>query len=103
MHLLFVVQVGKFGGIEFGTVRNFLLEKSRILNQENDERSYHVFYQLLKGASAEQRKMFCLRGLKGYKCINPNCLDAPGIVRRSSFSLFIFVWSLAFGSDLRCA
>lgn len=73
------LQVQAAGGIEFGRVNNFLLEKSRILTQESTERSYHIFYQLIKGATPEQRKQFKLRGLKGYKFINPECPDSPGI------------------------
>eukprot|EP00917_Polyrhabdina_sp_WS-2016_P014637 GHVP01031990.1.p1 GENE.GHVP01031990.1~~GHVP01031990.1.p1 ORF type:complete len:828 (+),score=177.56 GHVP01031990.1:27-2510(+) len=73
------LQVAKGGGIEYGSVRNFLLEKSRVLTQTPLERNYHIFYQLLKGTTPEQKKQFKLRGLKDYKFINPVTLDAPGI------------------------
>lgn len=78
--MLCVFKVAKDGGIEFGTVRNFLLEKSRILTQQRDERSYHIFYQLLKGANWQQRKRYHLRSLNEYKFINNYCLDAAGVV-----------------------
>jgi len=74
-----MLDVQSSGGISYGSVRNFLLEKSRVLTQEKEERGYHIFYQLLKGANDEQRKKFHLKGLQNYNFINPHCLDAEGI------------------------
>ncbi|KAH0484363.1 MAG: uncharacterized protein KVP18_001882 [Porospora cf. gigantea A] len=73
------LQVQAAGGMEYGSVRNFLLEKSRILHQEDTERSYHIFYQLLKAATPEQRTAWRLRDISGYNFINPACLDTPGM------------------------
>lgn len=53
-----------------GTAQNYLLEKSRIVQQHTDERNFHIFYQLL--ASASDRKLEELnlrRGPAGYKCV----------------------------------
>jgi len=54
---------GKFIRIEFDPTGNisganiewYLLEKSRVVFQRADERNYHVFYQLLRGADQNLR------------------------------------------------
>mmetsp|Transcript_3090 Transcript_3090/g.10120 ORF Transcript_3090/g.10120 Transcript_3090/m.10120 type:complete len:594 (-) Transcript_3090:407-2188(-) len=43
-----------------GTVRNFLLEKSRIISQIPGERNFHIFYQFIYGAdSALKQELGC--------------------------------------------
>ncbi|XP_067368224.1 si:zfos-588f8.1 isoform X3 [Channa argus] len=49
------------GGVVRGAVvEKYLLEKSRLVSREKNERNYHVFYYLLLGASGEDRKEFKL-------------------------------------------
>ena len=62
---------GKFIRIEFtrtGSIAGafidwYLLEKSRVVRINSQERNYHVFYQLLKGADRKMRQEFLLDGL----------------------------------------
>uniref|UniRef100_A0A674AV63 Myosin IXAb n=1 Tax=Salmo trutta TaxID=8032 RepID=A0A674AV63_SALTR len=69
---------GKFIQVNYqesGTVRGayvekYLLEKSRLVYQEHNERNYHVFYYLLAGASEEERKTFHLLKPEEYHYLN---------------------------------
>uniref|UniRef100_A0A8C8E2L2 Myosin IXA n=1 Tax=Oryzias sinensis TaxID=183150 RepID=A0A8C8E2L2_9TELE len=65
---------GKFIQVNYqesGTVRGayvekYLLEKSRLVYQEHNERNYHVFYYLLAGVGDEERKAFHLKKPEEY-------------------------------------
>ncbi|KAL0967924.1 hypothetical protein UPYG_G00259890 [Umbra pygmaea] len=69
---------GKFIQVNYqesGTVRGayvekYLLEKSRLVYQEHNERNYHVFYYLLAGASVEERNSFHLLKPEEYHYLN---------------------------------
>ncbi|XP_042198855.1 LOW QUALITY PROTEIN: unconventional myosin-IXAa [Callorhinchus milii] len=69
---------GKFIQVNYqetGTVRGayvekYLLEKSRLVYQEHNERNYHVFYYLLAGASEEEKKSFHLLEPEEYHYLN---------------------------------
>ncbi|XP_040269613.1 unconventional myosin-IXa isoform X1 [Bufo bufo] len=69
---------GKFIQVNYhetGTVRGayvekYLLEKSRLVYQEQQERNYHVFYYLLAGASEDEKTEFHLDHPENYHYLN---------------------------------
>ncbi|XP_077451435.1 unconventional myosin-IXAa-like [Stigmatopora argus] len=78
---------GKFIQVNYqasGTVRGayvekYLLEKSRLVYQEHNERNYHVFYYLLAGASEEERESFHLLKPEEYHYLNQqDCFSVEG-------------------------
>ncbi|XP_056095324.1 unconventional myosin-IXb isoform X4 [Rhinichthys klamathensis goyatoka] len=48
------------GVVRGAVVEKYLLEKSRLVSREKNERNYHVFYYLLVGASEDERRDFKL-------------------------------------------
>uniref|UniRef100_A0A915BH58 Uncharacterized protein n=3 Tax=Parascaris univalens TaxID=6257 RepID=A0A915BH58_PARUN len=54
------VNFDQSGYISGANIEHYLLEKSRTLRQAPNERSFHFFYQLLKGANENRRKALLL-------------------------------------------
>ncbi|XP_034409880.1 myosin IEb [Cyclopterus lumpus] len=52
----FEIQFSRGGAPDGGKISNFLLEKTRVVSQNPGERSFHIYYQMLEGASSEQRE-----------------------------------------------
>ncbi|KAI5474581.1 hypothetical protein MNV49_003039 [Pseudohyphozyma bogoriensis] len=79
---------GKYLEIEFdaqggpvgAVITNYLLEKNRVTGQIENERNFHIFYQLTKGASAAQKDAYGLQGPEAYAYTSRSkCLQVPGI------------------------
>ncbi|XP_034564510.1 unconventional myosin-XV [Notolabrus celidotus] len=58
-------------GVVVGTsLSKYLLEKSRVVFQANEERNYHVFYELLAGMNAYDKQELYLQGPETYYYLN---------------------------------
>ncbi|XP_061457369.1 unconventional myosin-IXb isoform X8 [Rhineura floridana] len=62
------------GIVRGAVVEKYLLEKSRLVSREKNERNYHVFYYLLLGVNEEERKEFHLRQPEDYFYLNQHNL-----------------------------
>ncbi|RXN24563.1 myosin-10-like isoform X6 [Labeo rohita] len=77
---------GKFIRINFdvagyivgANIETYLLEKSRAIRQAKDERTFHIFYQLLSGASEAVRKELLLGSADQYRFLCGGSLPVPG-------------------------
>uniref|UniRef100_H2Z8V8 Myosin motor domain-containing protein n=1 Tax=Ciona savignyi TaxID=51511 RepID=H2Z8V8_CIOSA len=70
---------GKYMDIEFdfkgdpvgGLITNYLLEKSRVVRQAQGERNFHIFYQILCGASPTVLKKLKLDSVEKFSYVSP--------------------------------
>lgn len=63
-----------------GQVTNFLLEKSRVVHQNANERSFHVFYQLLKQRDQSLAERLGLAAPDYFDYLRGSgCCDVPGV------------------------
>ncbi|XP_034030544.1 myosin-10 isoform X2 [Thalassophryne amazonica] len=77
---------GKFIRINFdvagyivgANIETYLLEKSRATRQANDERTFHIFYQLLCGASEPTRADLLLGSADEYRFLSGGFIPVPG-------------------------
>jgi len=56
------LQFKKTGSLIGACIETYLLEKVRLVHQSPGERNYHIFYELLAGASNEERDKYFLGG-----------------------------------------
>ncbi|MEE6483239.1 hypothetical protein FKM82_013477 [Ascaphus truei] len=77
---------GKFIRINFdvagyivgANIETYLLEKSRAIRQAKDERTFHIFYQLLSGAGEHVKTDLLLEAFNKYRFLSNGSLPIPG-------------------------
>lgn len=67
------------GLISSTNIITYILEKNRVSHQHEKERSYHIFYQLAKGAPADVKKDIMYQDLGTYKFITLGDTSVPAI------------------------
>eukprot|EP01127_Copromyxa_protea_P011781 TRINITY_DN2988_c1_g2_i2.p1 TRINITY_DN2988_c1_g2~~TRINITY_DN2988_c1_g2_i2.p1 ORF type:complete len:1408 (-),score=379.26 TRINITY_DN2988_c1_g2_i2:372-4037(-) len=62
------------------SIKNYLLEKTRVVSQGPTERNYHIFYAMVHGCSSEERSKYqVLPNPSMYKYLMNGNIEAPGI------------------------
>ncbi|XP_051666540.1 unconventional myosin-If [Manacus candei] len=82
----FEIQFSRGGEPDGGKISNFLLEKSRVVSQNECERNFHIYYQLIEGASQEQRQNLGIMSPDYYYYLNQtDTYQVEGTDDRSDF------------------
>ncbi|XP_015886815.3 myosin-1 [Ziziphus jujuba] len=77
---LIEIHFSETGKISGAKIQTFLLEKSRVVQCTEGERSYHIFYQLCAGASPALRKTLNLKSASEYKYLSQSdCYSIAGV------------------------
>nr|WEL12769.1 myosin class II [Halisarca dujardinii] len=67
------------GHIVGASIDTYLLEKSRAVHQSVDERTFHIFYQMLNGCTPDERKEYFLEDPKHYVHLSNGNAQVPGV------------------------
>ncbi|KAK0397312.1 hypothetical protein QR680_002080 [Steinernema hermaphroditum] len=73
------------GFISGANIEFYLLEKSRTIHQQTDERSFHIFYQFLRGTSDSEKRDFLLEEIDRYKFLNNGFISLPNVDDAAEF------------------
>ncbi|KAI4313211.1 hypothetical protein L6164_026207 [Bauhinia variegata] len=77
---LIEIHFSETGKISGANIQTFLLEKSRVVQCNEGERSYHIFYQLCAGAPNSLREKLNLKSVEDYKYLRQsNCYSISGV------------------------
>uniref|UniRef100_A0A6Q2XI54 Myosin, heavy chain 10, non-muscle n=1 Tax=Esox lucius TaxID=8010 RepID=A0A6Q2XI54_ESOLU len=73
------------GYIVGANIETYLLEKSRAIRQAKDERTFHIFYQLLAGAGEHLKTDLLLEGFNNYRFLSNGNITIPGQQDKDNF------------------
>lgn len=81
------IHFNKGGVIEGAKIEQYLLEKSRIVSQNPDERNYHIFYCMLAGLTKEEKAKLQISDPTQYKYLTGGkCITCEGRDDAAEFS-----------------
>ncbi|OMO62400.1 IQ motif, EF-hand binding site [Corchorus olitorius] len=85
---LIEIHFSETGKISGAKIQTFLLEKSRVVQCAQGERSYHIFYQLCAGAPHALREKLNLKDVDEYKYLKQsNCYSINGVDDAEQFRI----------------
>lgn len=73
------IHFNRAGSIEGAKIDQYLLEKSRLVSQNEGERNYHIFYGMVAGLTKEEKKILELHEANSYNYLSGGkCLTCAG-------------------------
>lgn len=97
------VKLNPAGELTGSVFKTYLLESSRVANQQQNERNFNIFYQLIAGASSEEARRWKLLPADTFKYINQGGVCYPNGKREDALKfkeLKDSMVSLGFAGDL---
>jgi myosin-1 len=84
----FEIQFDSSGDPKGGKITNYLLEKSRVVTQSKNERNFHIFYQLIAGASNDTRAELGLNDPNQFNYLSKSgCLTVDNVDDAEEFRI----------------